>query len=163
MLDSLSSPPKKYLFNYLFLLPKADLMESLFPLPKADICSFVVHNSEGRHLLDSLSTILKADLYLISCPHYSKQNFAGFLFFITQSRLLQHSLSSIPKKDFLVYLFLIPKADLIDSLFPYPSADFCWNFCPHYLRETFARFLAHNSEGRPVPDILSSVTKADFC
>ena len=74
MLDSLSSPPKKYLFNYLFLL-------------QGRLDGIPVPITQGRHKLDSLSIILKADLYLISCPHYPKQTFATFLVLNTQERL----------------------------------------------------------------------------
>ena len=96
------------------------------------------------HLLEFLLSLPEADIFWISWPHYPGQTFSGFLVLTCL-----FSSSSYPRQT-------------------------CWIPCSHHPRKTFARFLALITQGRylldslstilkVLPDILSSLHKADFC
>ena len=83
-------------------------------------------------MLDSLSSLNKAEFCWIPCPYYPRKTclitcsfaFAGLLFLINQGRLLLDSLS------------LLTKRLLLDSLSLLTKAVFCWIPCPQYLRKS---------------------------
>ena len=144
--------------DFCSLNPMQAYTRFLTPLIQGSLTWFL-----GRHVLDSLYPLSKADMNWIPHSPYPRQTCTRFLIPFIQGQIALDYLFPLPRQTFTG--FLVPNTQgrlLLNSLLQIPKADFYWIPCSKYLRQTLTGFLVPIIQGRLSLDSLFQIPKTGF-